>query len=172
VPWAITSGTGTVSQQGAVDVTVKGLVIPSIGGINPIANFEATVSCLTPDGVVNVSTGRFDASVPGGNSHITATVDLPRPCKDPIVFVGIFPSGRWFAMSNPTLSLASIRCAMSRASCPAHSFCDRIAASEPIFSYSVGAMRSPAIALWPRSPGGVPSTTFAAPAASVADRTP
>jgi len=101
VPWAITSGTGTVSQQGAVDVTVKGLVIPSIGGINPIAGFEATVSCLTPDGVVNVSTGRFDASVPGGNSHITATEDLPRPCKDPIVFVGIFPSGRWFAMSNP-----------------------------------------------------------------------
>src|SRR6266851_8768211 len=101
LPWAIASGTGTVSQQGAVDVTVKGLVIPSIGGINPIGTFEATVSCLTPDGVVNVSTGRFDASVPGGNSHITATVDLPRPCKDPIVFVGVFPSGRWFAMSNP-----------------------------------------------------------------------
>ena len=101
LPWAIASGTGTVSQQGAVDVTVKGLVIPSLGGINPIANFEATVSCLTPDRIVNVSTGRFDATVPGGNSHITATVDLPRPCKDPIVFVGVFPSGRWFAMSNP-----------------------------------------------------------------------
>src|SRR5260370_34846793 len=101
VPWAIASGTGTVSQQGVVDVTVKGLVIPLLGGINPIANFEATVSCLTPDGIVNVSTGRFSATVPGGNSHITATVDLPRPCKDPIVFVGVFPSGRWFAMSNP-----------------------------------------------------------------------
>jgi hypothetical protein len=56
LPWAITSGTGTV---------------------------------------------RFDATVPGGNSHITATVDLPRPCIHPIVFVGVFPSGRWFAMSNP-----------------------------------------------------------------------
>src|SRR6266851_6704176 len=100
LPWAITSGTGTVSQQGAVDVTVKGLVIPSIGGINPIGSFEATVSCLTPDGVVNVSTGGFAASK-AGNSHITATVDLPRPCKDPILFVGVFPSGRWFAMSNP-----------------------------------------------------------------------
>ncbi len=101
VPWAITSGTGTVSQRGAVDVTVKGLVIPSFGGINPIANFEATVSCLTPDGIMNVSTGAFAATKPGGDSHITATVDLPRPCKDPIVFVGAFPSGHWFAMSNP-----------------------------------------------------------------------
>jgi hypothetical protein len=100
VPWVITSGTGTVSQRGVVDVTVTGLVLKATG-TNPIGSFEATVSCLTPDGIVNVSTGRFDASVPGGNSHITATVDLPRPCKDPIVFVGVFPSGRWFAMSNP-----------------------------------------------------------------------
>ena len=101
LPWAITSGTGTVSQRGVVDVTVKGLVIPALGGKNPVANFEATVSCLTPDGIVNVSTGRFNATMPGGNSHIMATVDLPRPCKDPIVFVGAFPSGHWFAMSNP-----------------------------------------------------------------------
>jgi hypothetical protein len=100
VPWKITSGTGTVSHQGVVDVTVTGLVLKPTG-INPIKSFEATVSCLTPDGVVNVMTGGFDATVPGGNSHIHATVDLPRPCKHPIVFVGISPAGRWFAMSNP-----------------------------------------------------------------------
>ncbi len=100
LPWKITSGTGTVSQQGVVDVTVTGLVIPSLGGINPAPKFEATVSCLTPDGVANVSTGSADAS-PSGNSHIRAAVDLPRPCKDPIVFVANFPAGRWFAKSNP-----------------------------------------------------------------------
>jgi hypothetical protein len=101
LPWAITSGTGTVSQRGVVDVSVTGLVIPSLGGINPIAKFEATVSCLNADGVPNnVSTGGFDASR-SGNSHIQATVDIPRPCKDPIVFVSLFPAGRWFAMSNP-----------------------------------------------------------------------
>src|SRR5438445_11700997 len=50
VPWAITSGTGTVSQQGAVDVTVKGRVIPSVGGINPIAGVEATGSSVTRRG--------------------------------------------------------------------------------------------------------------------------
>jgi hypothetical protein len=100
VPWAITSGTGTVSQQGVVDVTVTSLVLKA-SGINPIASFEATVSCLTSDGIAYVMTGGFSASVPGGNSHIHATVDLPRPCKDSIVFVGISPAGRWFAMSNP-----------------------------------------------------------------------
>lgn len=100
VPWVIASGAGTVSQQGVVDVTVTGLVLKATG-TNPIKSFEATVSCLTPDGIVNVMTGGFDATMPGGNSHIHATVDLPRPCKDPIVFVGISPAGRWFAMSNP-----------------------------------------------------------------------
>jgi hypothetical protein len=100
LPWVISTGTGTVSQQGVVDVTVTGLVIPALGGTNPAPKFEATVSCLTPDGVANVSTGSADAS-PSGNSHIRATVDLPRPCKDPIIFVANFPAGRWFAMSNP-----------------------------------------------------------------------
>jgi len=103
VPWVITSGTGTVSQRGVVDVTVTGLVLKATG-TNPIGSFEATVSCLNADGQpVNVSTIGFAASTipPEGNSHIHATVDLPRPCKDPIVFVGAFPSGHWFAMSNP-----------------------------------------------------------------------
>jgi hypothetical protein len=99
-PWVITSGTGTVSQRGVVDVTVMGLVLKGTG-TNPIAQFEATVSCITPEGFAHVMTGGFAASVPGGNAHIHATVDLPRPCKDPIVFVGISPAGRWFAMSNP-----------------------------------------------------------------------
>src|SRR5260370_36214305 len=65
LPWKITSGTGTVSQQGVVDVTVTGLVIPLLGGINPAPKFEATVRCLTPDGVANVSTASSHASPSG-----------------------------------------------------------------------------------------------------------
>jgi len=102
-PWVIRSGSGEVSSNGEVHVTVRGLVIPiaPFNGTNPVAKFGATVSCLTPDGIVNVMTGGFAATMPGGNAHIHATIDLPRPCKDPIVFVGISPAGRWFAMSNP-----------------------------------------------------------------------
>jgi hypothetical protein len=98
LPWAITSGTGSVDHQGDVSVTVKGLVIPPLGNINPVPFFKATVSCITPDGVVNVSTGNFPASR-AGDSTINGHVDLPHPCKAPIVFVAA-PSGQWFAESN------------------------------------------------------------------------
>jgi hypothetical protein len=101
VPWAIKSGTGTVSQRGVVNVTVTGLVIPLRNNTNPVPFFLATVSCLNTAGLpVNVSSTGFAAST-AGNSTISGSVDLPRPCKDPIVFVGLFPTGQWFAMSNP-----------------------------------------------------------------------
>src|SRR5712692_3204641 len=63
LPWVISTGVGTVGQDGTVDVTVTGLIIvvPPINGRNPVPFFRATVSCLTPDGVVNVSTGLFPA---------------------------------------------------------------------------------------------------------------
>jgi hypothetical protein len=99
LPWVITSGTGTVSLQGDVDVTVTGLVIPVLGNRNPVPFFKATVSCLGPSGVVNVSTGNFPATL-AGNAHIQAVIDLPRPCKQPIIFVAA-PTGQWFAESNP-----------------------------------------------------------------------
>jgi hypothetical protein len=66
-----------------------------------LANFSATVSCITPVGVVNVTTGPFAANS-AGDSTITATVDLPHPCKNPEVFVGLTRTNGafvWFAQS-------------------------------------------------------------------------
>lgn len=101
LPWAITAGRGHVDRNGHLAVTVEGLVIPvaPFNGTNPAANFRATVSCLTRDGVVNVTTGLFPAT-PSGNAKIEATVSLPRHCRQPILFV-TSPTGAWFAMSNP-----------------------------------------------------------------------
>lgn len=99
LPWAITSGSGTVSQRGTVDVTVTGLVIPVLGNTNPVPFFKATVSCLGPRGVTNVSTANFPANA-AGDAHIQAVINLPRPCKQPIIFVAA-PTGQWFAESNP-----------------------------------------------------------------------
>jgi hypothetical protein len=93
------AGSGTVSQQGMVDVTVTGLVIPALGNTNPVALFKATVSCLGPSGVTNVSTANFAASATG-DAHIQAVIDLPHPCKQPIIFVAA-ATGQWFAESNP-----------------------------------------------------------------------
>ncbi len=101
LPWVIRSGRGEVDWQGNVDVRVEGLIIevPPVNGVNPVPFFRATVSCLSHDRVVNVSTGLFAASSTG-NSIIEAKVDLPHPCRSPEVFV-VSPGGAWFAQSRP-----------------------------------------------------------------------
>lgn len=104
-PWVITRGEGEVDSAGNVEVEVRGLVLantppvpPSLRLTNPVANFRAVVSCLDSSGnAVNVATGPFPAS-PQGNAEIETAVQLPRPCRDPIVFV-TSPGLAWFAMS-------------------------------------------------------------------------
>ena len=99
-PWVITSGSGEVDRNGSVHVSVSGLVIPvaPFNGTNPVAAFGATVSCVTPHGVVNLRTGTAPASA-AGDATIDGAVMLPNPCQDPILFV-TSPGGAWFAMSN------------------------------------------------------------------------
>ena len=98
--WVIASGSGEVDRKGHVEVSVQGLVIPELGGINPLAGFKAIVSCVTRHRViVNVSTLVFPATT-AGDATIDDTVALPRECKHPIVFV-TSAGGAWFAMSNP-----------------------------------------------------------------------
>src|SRR5437764_13987085 len=96
--WVISKGSGEVGRDGSVEVQVEGLVIPAKGDINPVATFGATLSCLTPHGVMNVSTGQFPASA-AGDARIEDTVSVPHSCMDPILFV-VGPAGQWFAMSN------------------------------------------------------------------------
>ena len=109
LPWMITSGTGFLSRDGRLDVRVRGLVLadqPSVPanlrGVNPVADFEAIVSCQTITGgmatVTNVSTGQFRASMTG-NSEIRERLKLPEPCIAPIVFVAS-PAGAWFAATG------------------------------------------------------------------------
>ena len=105
LPWVIASGTGEVDRRGNIHVEVRGLIIPTLTPPrNPIATFNATVSCVTTHGVVvNLTTGPFAATRPGGDATINATVALPHPCKHPEVFVGTVNAAGafvWFAMSN------------------------------------------------------------------------
>ncbi len=99
-PWVITAGSGQVDRNGSVHVTVSGLVIAvaPFNGTNPVAAFGATVSCVTPHGVVNLRTGTAPATA-AGDATIDGAVMLPNPCQDPILFV-TSPGGAWFAMSN------------------------------------------------------------------------
>lgn len=109
LPWMIGAGEGSLSRDGRLDIHVRGLVLAdspavpaALRGINPVADFEAIVSCQTITGgmatVTNVSTGQFPASM-RGNSNIRARVMLPHPCIAPIVFVAS-PGGAWFAATG------------------------------------------------------------------------
>ena len=98
----ITSGTGELDHNGHLHVSVTGLVIPvaPFFGTNPLTQFAAVVSCLTPHhGIVNVRTAPV-ATGPAGNATIDTTVALPRGCHQPEVFV-TSAGGAWFARSNP-----------------------------------------------------------------------
>ena len=100
LPWVISTGSGSVTRDGHVQVSVTGLVIPARGNTNPIANFKAIVSCITQHHViVNVSTGLFPANA-AGDSTIAADVTLPSHCSHPLLFV-TNAGGAWFAVSNP-----------------------------------------------------------------------
>jgi len=112
LPWAIESGSGSLSLDGHLLVRIRGLVLAarpevpaSLHGTNPFPAFRIVVSCLRAGGngalvVANVSTGDFEAS-PGGHSEIDARVSLPHPCMAPIVLV-TGPSGTegWLAVTG------------------------------------------------------------------------
>jgi hypothetical protein len=108
LPWELDRARGTLDADGRLDVRVEGLVLarrapvpPALQGTNPIPQFRAVVSCLTPaspDTGERVTTAPFPASA-DGDAHIRATVDLPEPCIAPIVFV-TSPTEAWFASTG------------------------------------------------------------------------
>lgn len=112
LPWVIDFGKGKLTPDGSIDIVVKGLVFDpndpavierGIGGMNTIPNFKAIVSCLSYDAagnviIVNVSTDLFPADE-AGNARIKGTLNLPKPCIAPIIFV-TSPGGAWFASTG------------------------------------------------------------------------
>lgn len=110
LPWELDRGKGVLRANGQLDIDVRGLVLarrdpvpPDRQGTNPVASFRAIVSCVSFDSmlaktIVNMSTDNFPAS-PEGNARIRATVELPKPCFAPIVFV-TSPTGSWFAVTG------------------------------------------------------------------------
>jgi hypothetical protein len=107
IPWVLDRGRGELSQDGSLEIRVRGLVLASgaNAGSNPVAQFRGLVSCLRSDATIaNVLTGPFPAttgpaSAGGGNARIQAKLDLPEPCIAPIIFV-TSPTGSWFASTG------------------------------------------------------------------------
>jgi hypothetical protein len=109
LPWTLGHADGTLRSDGMLEVTVFGLVLatdPSVPqaqqGTNPSPTFMAIVSCETVEAgaakMTNVATAPAPATATG-NSRIQATVQLPMPCIDPVIFV-TGTNGAWFAATG------------------------------------------------------------------------
>lgn len=108
LPWEIDKARGSLRSDGRLDVRVEGLVLArkapvpaNLQGTNPVPQFRAIVSCLTPAQPVNgenVATDPFPAS-PAGDAEFSGTVQLPVSCVAPIVFV-TSPANQWFAATG------------------------------------------------------------------------
>jgi hypothetical protein len=110
LPWQIDEAHGVLRAGGRVRIEVEGLVLladdpvpAELRGTNPVPFFRGLVSCETIGAAgnavtTNVSTDPFPASA-GGDAEILDTVDLPRPCFAPVVFV-TSPDGQWFSVTG------------------------------------------------------------------------
>jgi hypothetical protein len=97
-PWVVDVATGSLSEDGDLEITVRGLVLRDTG-LNPSAAFTGIVSCLEGLGVeTNVSTAPFPTDE-AGDADIKETLILPNPCFAPMVFV-VGNSGNWFAVTG------------------------------------------------------------------------
>ena len=85
--WVVREGRVSVSRDGRLDVRIEGLVIPSLGGTNPIPAVSATLVCNGTPGIPT-ATAPLSAS---GDGRIRATVAVPTPCQAPAVLVN--PNG-------------------------------------------------------------------------------
>jgi hypothetical protein len=105
LPWLISSVQGSLKSNGALTVTVRGLVL--IDGTNPVPFFRAALSCQDP---ANSTKGKlfFTKTFPAdaaGNSNIAGTVSLPSQCIAPIILVTSpavtgNSAGFWFAVTG------------------------------------------------------------------------
>jgi hypothetical protein len=111
LPWELDGARGELRSDGRLEVRVEGLVLArrapvpeNLRGTNPVPQFRAIVSCLTPGpGAAAVETvNRTTDPVPAtadGDARIKTRVELPKPCIAPIVFV-TSPGGAWFAATG------------------------------------------------------------------------
>ncbi|QDK38560.1 hypothetical protein [Bdellovibrio sp. NC01] len=119
LPWEIRSAKGSLSTDGHLKISVKGLVFsdasvvpPNLRGKNDEKEFRAMVSCLSENNsggisMTKVLTRGYRATT-SGNSEINARIKLPKTCIAPIIFVMAGSEEKWFAvtgfeapMSNP-----------------------------------------------------------------------
>ena len=100
-PWVLRDSSVRLKASGELDISIDGLILPSLGTAGPVTTVSASLLC---GGDANAgpaaTTGTFPLSQ-AGNARIEATLSLPATCLAPI-FV-IHPNGgtaRYIAVSG------------------------------------------------------------------------
>jgi hypothetical protein len=97
-PWVVDVAKGSLSEDGDLEITVRGLVLLRTG-LNPSETFSGVVSCIVNGDVfANISTAPV-LTGPEGDADIEEKLILPNPCFAPIVLV-VGASGNWFAVTG------------------------------------------------------------------------
>jgi len=109
-PWAVGSASGSLTTDGHLVITARGIVFandpsvpPNLVGTNDEPTFRGLVSCLVESkntvATVNITTVGFPATTTG-DSNIDAHVTLPPECVAPIIFVMSGSEDKWFAVTG------------------------------------------------------------------------
>ena len=100
-PWVLSDSSVRLKASGELDISIDGLILPSLGTAGPVTTVSASLLC-GGDANANraATTGTFPLSQ-AGDAHIEETLSLPATCLAPI-FV-IHPNGgtaRYIAVSG------------------------------------------------------------------------
>jgi len=84
-PWVLTRGNLRLLANGDLVVSIKGLIIPSLGNAGPVTTVDAALYCGT-----DTTAAVTSPSVPlsqSGNALIVTRVTLPSSCLAPVVLI-------------------------------------------------------------------------------------
>jgi hypothetical protein len=90
-PWVLSRGSVTLSSEGRLDLTVKGLIIPTLGNPGPVTSISASLFCGGDTSTTPAATTGTEPLSSAGDGAISERVTLPANCLAPIVLVN--PNG-------------------------------------------------------------------------------
>jgi hypothetical protein len=85
-PWTVERGSAVLNDEGKLRVTLRDLILPSVGSPGPVTSVSASLVCGGAGGAVMATTDPVPLSA-DGNADIDARITVPGSCFAPAVLV-------------------------------------------------------------------------------------